>query len=272
MGGRMKIWENEQWQILNSVENPFGTLAFQYGFGLFETVLVQDGLPADLGKHIERLSRSMSQLDSNSSLDMRQLREKVFLAMDQSEKETKVLKIIVYRENEQWKTLLLTRPYTYSGKDYERGFALKKSESVRNPKSLLVYHKTLNYLENYLERQKAYQMGYDDAYFVNMHGVITECSTANIFIVSEGELITSPVQEGLLPGVMRMKLLEMAKRLGLSASVSPIQEEMLLDAKTVLITNALFGVMPVSKVDDTYYSLDLCFIEWVNQVLGRAVR
>ena len=268
----MEIWENEKWKTLNNMENPFGTLAFQYGFGLFETVLVQKGGPVDLDEHIQRLSRSMNQLDSKSFLDMRQLREKVLFSMDQSEKTTKVLKIIAYREEEQWKTMLLTRGYTYNGRDYEKGFSLKKSACFRNPKSFLVYHKTLNYLENYLERQKARQMGYDDAYFVNTAGIITECSTANIFIVYEDKLITSPVQEGLLPGIMRMKLLENVEILGLSAEEIPIQEDMLLKAKMVLITNALLGVMPVFRVDDTPYSFDQSLIERVNQVLDRGVR
>jgi len=265
------IWQNGYWQTPDSKISPFGTLAFQYGFGLFETILVRDGHPADLEQHIHRLQRSINQLDSESRclFDTRSLKETVLLSLSERQEKTEVLKIIVYREAKQWNYLLMTRQYPYSKKDYERGFTLRQSESLRNPQSLLVYHKTLNYLENYLERLIARQAGYDDAYFLNSAGIVTECTTANLFIVLAEKLITSPIQAGLLPGIMRAKLLDKATALELTASETPISKEMLLTADAAIVTNALYGAMPISKIDDTNYPVDLTFIKRVNVTLDR---
>lgn len=269
----MKIWQNEQWRSLDMIHDYFGTPAFQFGFGVFETILVQDGRPVDLEEHFQRLFRSITQLDAvpNCSIDMQHLLATVLQSLSQCKEEKEVLKIIAYRMEDQWRPLILMRPYLYVRQDYVRGFSLKQSSILRNAKSLLVYYKTLNYLENYLERQKARREGYNEAFFLNTEGIITECTTANLFIIHKGELITSPVQAGLLPGIARLKLLEKAKALGLVAKEIPICPMMLREADMVLLTNALCGVMPVAKVEDRSYSFSLSMVEQMNEVLGRSI-
>ncbi|CUH97502.1 hypothetical protein P22_3633 [Propionispora sp. 2/2-37] len=263
----MKVWRNGCWQA----PQLFGTLAFQYGFGLFETLLVRGGIPADLDDHIRRLLQSIKHLDAEGrcSFDAGQLKGTVLLSLDKRQEKNEVLKVVAYCEEDQWNFLLLLRPYTYTKKHYEQGFALHQAVSRRNPKSMLVYHKTLNYFENYLERRQALREGYDDAYFLNGEGSVTECTAANLFIVRKGELLTSPVQEGLLPGIMRGKLLGGAKKLGISAREIPLQKDMLPEAEAVLLTNALYGAMPVSRIDNRCYSVDQSFVRRVNTILDR---
>lgn len=269
----MKVWQDGKWRSSGVQEELIGTPALQFGFGLFETILVQNGRAIDLEDHFQRLARSIAQLDavSHCSLDIQQLRETVLLSLRQCEEEKEVLKIIAYRSETQWGTLLLLRSYPYARQDYERGFSLRLSESFRNARSLLVHHKTLNYLENYLERQKARHDGYDEAFFLNTEGIVTECTAANLFILSKGELLTAPVQAGLLPGITRMKLLGRASTIGLAVKEIPICKTMLWEADMVLITNALYGVMPVAKIEDRCYTFDLSLIEKMNKALNQSI-
>lgn len=264
----MKMWQDGCWQT----PQLFGTLAFQYGLGLFETLLVREGMPADLEDHIRRLMQSIKHLDAEGrcSFDARQLKETVLLSLNKRQEKSEVLKVVAYCEKDQWNVLFLLRPYTYTKEHYERGFALQQATSRRNSKSMLVRHKTLNYFENYLERRQALRAGCDEAYFLNGEGMVTECTAANLFLVLKGQLLTSPVQEGLLPGIMRGKLLDKAKELGISAREVPLREDMLPEAEAVLLTNALYGAMPVSRVDNRDYSINHGLVRQVNSILDRA--
>lgn len=268
----MKIWNEAKWENVEDSHDFFGTPAFQFGYGLFETILIKHGRPVDLEEHLERLARSITQLENlpYCPLDMPQLQARVVSSLRQCKVEKEVLKIVAYQDGEEWKSLLLMRPYIYTRDDYARGFSLKKSAVLRNADSLLVYHKTLNYLENYLERRRARHMGYDETFFFNREGVVTECTAANIFIVSKGKLLTSPVQAGLLPGITRGKLLKIAKTLGLVAEEVSLSLQMLRAADLVLLTNALYGAMPVSCIDTQRYQVDLALVDQINKALGRA--
>lgn len=112
----MRVWQDGKWRNSGMQEELISTPAFQFGFGLFETILVQNGQAIDLEDHFRRLARSIAQLDigADCSLDMQQLRETVLLSLRQSENQKEVLKIIAYRAEKQWDTLLLLRPYPYA--------------------------------------------------------------------------------------------------------------------------------------------------------------
>ncbi|MGL5207434.1 MAG: aminotransferase class IV [Acidaminococcaceae bacterium] len=268
----MKIWLNGEWTETDGRDNIIGTPAFQFGYGLFETILVRSGSPADFERHIQRLAGSIRQIDhADSTFAVHELMDKAFSALASCKGSKNVLKIVAYKEEASWKTILLLRPYLYTSADYERGFRLIESSSCRNAKSLLVYHKSLNYLENYLERINAKEKGYDDAYFLNTEGFVTECSSANIFVLKNHELFTPPVKEGLLPGVMRAKLLAVANELGLRAQETNVSTELLQNAEMVLVTNALLGAMPVSAIGSQKYFFEPAAIRQINRALGREI-
>lgn len=72
---------------------------------------------------------------------------------------------------------------------------------VKNAGSPVIAHKTGNYLENYMEGQRALKNGFDDVIFLNTKSEITETSKSNIFFVRDGKLYTPHVSSGLLPGL-----------------------------------------------------------------------
>ncbi|QRG05335.1 aminotransferase class IV [Xanthobacter dioxanivorans] len=103
----------------------------------------------------------------------------------------------------------------------------------RNERSPLSRVKSLNYLDNILARQEAAGWGADDAVLLNTRDRVAETSIANLFAVLGGELVTPPLSEGVLPGVMR------AAVLAEGAIERPITLAELVTASEIFLTSAL---------------------------------
>ena len=179
-----------------------------------------------------------------------------------------VLKILLYKDKLCFKTKIFHRPYLYSIDKLLSGFSLMKATIIKNKSNWLLQHKTTNYLENYLVRQQALKLGYNDAYFLNDAGVITECSSSNVFIKSGNVLMTSPQQEGLLPGIIRNKILQQQKILKYKIKEEKITSTMLEQAEGVFVCNSLIGLVGVNKIDNIIYQHDAELCNETNKLIG----
>jgi branched-chain amino acid aminotransferase len=112
----------------------------------------------------------------------------------------------------------------------------------RNEWSPLARLKSLNYLDNILARQEAAACGADDAVLLNTAGRVAETSIANLFAVLDDALVTPPVADGALPGILRGLVIE---RLG--AVARPLDPEDLTRARAIVLTNSL-GARPVASL------------------------
>lgn len=106
---------------------------------------------------------------------------------------------------------------------------------VEDCRYALCHIKTLNLLPNVLSAMRARERGADEAIFLH-RGIVREGSRSNICILAEGELYTHPTDEHILPGIMRMRLLETASRLGIPVHEEPFSERELLRAEGVIVT------------------------------------
>lgn len=119
----------------------------------------------------------------------------------------------------------------------------------RNERSPLVRLKTLNYLECVLGREEARRAGADEGLFRNRRGSLTEGAASNLFLVREGVLFTADEDSGLLPGITREAILELASTLGIPRRVSPVAMTVLGTATEAFLTNTLIEVAPLVAVD-----------------------
>lgn len=113
----------------------------------------------------------------------------------------------------------------------------------RNEFSPTARFKTLNYLDNLLARREADQKGADEALLLNSHGRLVESTAANLFLVIDGDVLTPPVSEGALPGVMRAEVID---RLG--AATAQLNPADLTSASEAFLTNA-GGIRSLVMVD-----------------------
>lgn len=240
-------------QIVATAEariSPFGE-GVMFGRGLFETIKVLDGRMVFFAAHHARLASSCEALGLTWSADLRALRERCQAVITANARVNGALKIMVLEDTAKCAEIVVTRAPVYSEKNYLHGFHLDVQPdrvARRSPA-----HKSTNYLANLTARQAARDRGADDALFVSDAGEVIEGAATNIFVVVGGKVLTPPLARGVLPGIVRGEILKRWKDRG--AEERPIMRGMLDAAEEIFVTNALLGVMPVSRIDGRLYSI-----------------
>ena len=212
---------------------------YSFGLGLFETILFYKGKPIFLDEHLARINKSITDLE----LKIEKLKkDEVFQYLNNNKNtlEYEVLKIVLSEKNR----IFLKREYTYTEKDYQKGFSLNISKVRRNETSIFTFHKTLNYGDNILEKRKSKKLGYDEPIFLNSKNQITEGATSNIFVVVEDKIYTPKLSCGLLNGIVRQYIIS-----NYDVIESEIDLEFLNNADEIFLTNSLFGIMPVNNLE-----------------------
>ncbi|MEJ6469170.1 aminotransferase class IV [Fusobacterium nucleatum] len=212
---------------------------YSFGLGLFETILLYNEKPIFLDEHLARINKSITDLE----LKIEKLKKnEVFQYLNNNKNtlEYEVLKIVLSEKNR----IFLKREYTYTEKDYQKGFSLNISKVRRNESSIFTFHKTLNYGDNILEKRKSKKLGYDEPIFLNSKNQITEGATSNIFVVVEDKIYTPKLSCGLLNGIVRQYIIS-----NYDVIEKEIDIEFLNNADEIFLTNSLFGIMPVSNLE-----------------------
>ncbi len=121
----------------------------------------------------------------------------------------------------------------------------------RRPKDFPLWQiKATTYFANVLARRHARSQGADEALWLNTDGNLTEGTATNLFVVCDGEIWTPPPEEGLLPGVARSLVIELAASLGFSVIERPVPLSTLNRAEEAFVTNAVIGLVPLTKIGD----------------------
>ena len=104
----------------------------------------------------------------------------------------------------------------YPAELYDNGLEIITASTIRNhPNALNPRIKSLNYLNNILAKIEAIRAGCLEAIMLNMQGEVAECTGDNIFLVKRGELKTPPTDAGILEGVTRDAVMELARAAGI---------------------------------------------------------
>ena len=214
---------------------------FFFGRGAFETILVKEK-PIFLEAHTKRLNRGLKALGVNKEIT----EGEIHTGIEKLNCKNCVLKIMVSEKN----TIIATREIPYKSSDYEQGFSLGLSEVRRNAYSNLTYVKSLNYVENIIERDKILDKGYNEALFLNTEGFISEGAISNIFFIENGIIFTPELKCGLLPGITREFVIKNSLSMGYKIEEGEFTLDRLMEAEGVFITNSVMGIMRVSKIQD----------------------
>jgi len=231
---------------------------FLYGFGLFETMRAYHGQVFRLDRHLGRLARSAELL--GLAAEIPDLTDAVRETIRVNRLSDARIRITVSIGEggmvpdpgtcRKPTVLILAGPYRpYSEPVYERGFRAVTSSIHRNSQSPLSRLKSANYLESLLAKQEARNAGADEALCLNEKGLLAEASMSNIFLVSDGSLLTPKEDSGILAGITREAVLELADRLKIGFSERDISPEEVCPAEEAFLTNSLIEIMPLTRVD-----------------------
>ena len=241
---------------------PLDDRGFLYGDGLFETVRVYHSVPFRIGRHLERMAASAREL--GIPLPRGDLAQAAASAarelIDDAGLSSGVLRIELTRgrgagpnppplESPSSLVVLASEGRLYPPELYRRGLRAVTAPFPRNERSPIVRHKTLNYLECILARRGALAAGCDEAVFLNTAGRLAEAAASNLFIVRRGRLVTPPPSEGLLPGVARAEVLDIARAEGIGVEERPVEAAELASAEEAFLTNSVLEVCPLVELD-----------------------
>ena len=139
----------------------------------------------------------------------------------------------------------------YLGADGDEGVAACVSSWTRlAPNTLPAMAKAgANYMNSQLIKMEAVINGYAEGIALDSGGYVSEASGANLFVVRNGQMMTAPLGNSVLPGITRDSVLTLAREAGIPITEQPIPREMLYIADEVFFTGTAAEITPILSVD-----------------------
>jgi branched-chain amino acid aminotransferase len=238
---------------------PISDLGLLQGVGAYETLRTYGGRPFRLAEHLRRLHGSVDYLGlrlGESDDQIAAILARLIGAGGAAEARLRITVTAGPAERAEAHppapaTLIVTavRLKSYAAELFERGAAVVIAEARAMEDDPAALHKLTSRVRLFLGRQAAHRAGAVEAIFLNTCGRLAEGAGTNVFIGRGGRLMTPPGQEGLMPGIARAAVLEVAAACGIPAEVRPVALEEFLAADEAMLTNSIMEVMPVVSVD-----------------------
>ncbi len=233
----------------------------QYGDGLFETLRCEQGRVRWFDRHLARLSAGCARLGLPVP-DGELLRREAESVLGGSPRA--LVKLVLTRgvakargyrpTGDERPTRIVTRhPWPEaSGQEFRLGLSPVPLACNR----LLAGLKHLNRLEQVLAQRAAASAGVDEVLMCCGGGEVVSGSMSNLFLVQGGTLLTPPLLQCGVAGVLRSLVLELAPRLGFAVAVAPLSPQQLAQAPALLVTNVRLGVQAVHWYEGRRLEID----------------
>ena len=257
--------------------------AFLYGDAVFETVKIMDSKVLFLEDHYFRLMSSMRviRMEIPMNFTMEYLEEQILtLAKSKNLAISSRARITVYRNDggyylpkDNTVSFLIsvesldTAFYSIDKKDY----VVDLYTDFYISKQLLSSIKTTNKIINITASIFANENGLDNCLLLNDSKSVIEALQGNLFMLKGNTLITPPVSEGCLNGVMRKQILTLARKIkNLEVVEEVISPFDLQKADELFITNVIKGIQPITKYRKKEFTTDLAskLVRNLNDTLG----
>lgn len=234
---------------------------FLYGDGIFEGLRTYNGRIFKLAEHIDRLYRSAKYICLNIPLSREQLIDTVVKTARLNAQKDCYIRIVVTRGEgdlglapEKCKTatviVIVDKIELYPEKFYKEGMEIITVPTQRNTSHNLDPRvKSLNYLNNILAKIEAQNAGFREAILLSREGFVTECTGDNIFIVENCILKTPPTYVGVLDGITRKTIIEIAKKLSIGTKEELFSRYSLFNADECFLTGTAAEIVPIVKID-----------------------
>lgn len=240
---------------------------FLYGDGIYETLRVYDGVVFLLDEHLERLYRSASLIGLDVPKDIAGIKLALYETLQANELKEAYVRLTVSRgEGEIGLDPALCRQPTfvviakelkeYPRSYYSEGIDIIIAETKRNHREALNPQiKSLNFLNNILAKIEAKHAGAYEAIMTSVDGFLAEGTISNIFFVKDAVLCTPSIEVGILDGITRRLVLDLATRTSIEVREGAFTPDDLFNAAEVFITNTTMEVMPVSRAGGISFSV-----------------
>ncbi len=236
---------------------------FLFGDSIYEVVQTVDGSPFAWEEHLARLRNSASRLSMDLPWSDSQLRDEIDNAVDaKTWQGESYVRVIITRGVGRIALLptscvdpaliIIAKEIPKPGPKTDTGLVICLTKVRRNSRLAMDPGiKSGNYLNNVLAAIEANEMGADDALMLNETGHLTECTTSNIYLVKDGRILTPSLESGILDGITRMKVREVASNEGIHFIEGEYSVGDLESADEIFMTGTVKGVVPVCRINGT---------------------
>jgi branched-chain amino acid aminotransferase len=233
-----------------------------YGDGIFEGLRFYHGRTFMLEAHLERLELSARAIALELPYSVAHITVAIEQLIEQFDSDTGYLRLVVTRGEGSLgiDPRKCARPALFiiadelSVMDIDdncQGIKLYIAQTRRLPAQCLDPQiKSLNYLNNILARIEANRAGMDEALMLNLDGYVSEGSVDNIFIVSDGVLRTPRLGDGLLAGVTRAVIIDLARQAGIPCEETSLTLQDLAQAEECFLTGTGAELVPVKQIGE----------------------
>ena len=232
-----------------------------YGDGIFEGLRSYKGKIFYLDKHVERLYHSAHYIMLEPTLSKSEMQEEIVETVKKNRLFDAYIRVVITRGEGDlgldpekcpapFYFVIADKIQLYPEKLYEEGLKIVTVSIRRNPPfSLDPQVKSLNYLNNILAKIEGKKAGYMESLMLDEHGWVLECTGDNIFIVKDGVLITPPTYIGVLEGITRDVVIEVAGKMGVPFKEEIFSSYTLYNADECFLTGTAAEIVPVVEVD-----------------------
>ncbi len=232
-----------------------------YGDGVFEGIRSYNGRVFKLDEHLERLYDSAKSIMLEIPISIETMKETVLETLRRNHLREAYIRLIITRGvgdlgldpdkcPKPSIIIIADKIVLYPQKFYEDGLEIVTASVRRNyAEAINPRIKSLNYLNNILAKIEGKQAGAEEVLMLNADGYVVECSGDNIFWIKNGTLVTPPVHMGILEGVTRNSVIDIAREAGIRLEERVFTRHDLYIADECFLTGTAAEVIPVVKID-----------------------
>jgi len=238
---------------------------FLYGDGVYETMRVYDDVVFMLDEHLMRLFRSAALIGLTIPLDAERIKAAIYDTLGANSLRNAYVRLTISRgygpiglDPDLCSTptfvVIAEKMKEYPKAFYAEGIRVIIAKTKRNlSEAINPQIKSLNFLNNILAKIEAKREDAYEAVMLNSSGYVTEGTISNVFFYRDDVLCTPSIRCGLLDGITRAVVFDLAVREGLMVREGEFSKEDIYAAREVFLTNTTMEVMPVSQVDEVRY-------------------
>jgi branched-chain amino acid aminotransferase len=234
-----------------------------YGDGIYEGLRCYSGYVFQLNEHLERLQQSAKSLRINIPFSFEKMKYFIIETLRQNNLHNAYIRLIITRgvgamgpdprTCTEPNVIIITEdlPNVHGASVKDKGLSLvivsTRRDSVQGTSHEI---KSLNYLNSIMARMEANEYNSDDAILLDPQGFISESTICNIFMVDGNKLITPCSSNGILKGITRQMVMDIAKEIGLEIEERNITPHELINAKEVFLTGTHAEIVGVTCINN----------------------
>ncbi|MGL4738542.1 MAG: branched-chain-amino-acid transaminase [Cellulosilyticaceae bacterium] len=232
-----------------------------YGDGVFEGIRAYNGRIFKCEEHIDRLYAAAKAIMLTIPMTKEEMTNVLLETCRQNEIRDGYIRLVVTRGKGDLGLNPVSCPQAtvfciagsitlYPEEMYEKGMPIITAAQRRNKATIVDPQvKSLNYLNNILAKLEANRAGVPEALMLNHDGIVAECTGDNIFIVRKGVIYTPPIHLGILDGITRNTVIDLARELGYEVRESEFTLFNVYNADECFLTGTAAEAIAVTNVD-----------------------